>query len=126
MKAIDAVIEDKPTENRVKDLAELRNRNIMCFRELEYFNKTGKWLNRHPLLEHFSLHAQMKKLLQQNPSEFLNEYSKVSYNVNRYRSYLNNEKRSEEQHEKDSLNLKKHREREKLMKEVLDERNNGI
>ena len=123
MKEIDAVIDNQPTAARVKNLAELRNRNLICFAELESYNKTGKWLNRHPLLKHFSLHAQMTRLLRENPAAFLDEYSNVSYNVNRYRSYLNNEKRSEKQHEKDRKNLKKHQEREKLMKEVLDELN---
>ena len=121
MKEIDAVVDDNPTQKRVKDLAEYRNRNLMCFRELESFNNNKKWLNRHPLLKHFSLHEQAKKMLQQNPAAFLDEFSKVSYNVNRYRSFLNNDKRSAEQHKKDKKNLDKHSEREKIMKEVLDE-----
>lgn len=121
MKAIDAVIDEKPTNKRIADLAEFGNRNRQCFRELQTFNDTGKWNNRHPLLKHFSLHAEMQKLLEKDRGEFLQEYTKTSGYVSRYRSYLNNSKRSETQHDKDKKNLLKHTEREQIMKEVLDE-----
>ena len=123
MREIDAVIDEKPTEKLVMELAELKNRNLMCFKELECFNKTGKWLNKHPLLSQFSQHTRYKEMLRRNPAQFLEEYSKTAYNVNRYRSYLNNSGRDAEKHESDQKNLDKHIAREKLMKEVLDEHN---
>lgn len=126
MKEIDAVIDSEPTEQRIIDLAELRNRNLMAFKELKAFNDTCKWLNRHPLLSQYSIRFLMKDLLQKKPAEFLNEFAKTSGYVSRYRSYLNNEKRSPNQKEKDQKNLKKHAEREQIMKEVLDERNNNL
>lgn len=121
MKAIDAVIDEKPTEKRVRDLAELGVRNRMCFRELQNYNDTGQWLNRHPLLKHHSLHTQMRKLLQTDRGAFLSEYAKTNGYVSRYRSYINNSGRTAAQHDKDKRNLLKHTEREQIMKEVLDE-----
>lgn len=126
MKVIDAVVDEKPTTTRIIELVELGVRNRQCFRELQTFNDTGKWLNRHPLLKHFSLHAEMNKLLQKDRGEYLQEYTKTSGYVSRYRSYLNNDKRSPSQHEKDEINLKKHSEREQIMKEVLDEQLNRV
>lgn len=124
IKAIDAVIDDDPSPELVKNIAETRSRNLMCFAELESYNNTGKWLNKHPLLSAFSLHREMERLLQTNPAGFLDEYSKVSGYVSRYNSYLNNEKRSEAQHAKDMKNLDKYREKEEIMKEILNDKNN--
>ena len=126
MKAIDAVIDKEPTEQRIIDLAEQRNRNLLAFKELQNFNDTGKWLNQHPLLAQHSARYKLKELLQKNPAGYLEEYAKTAGYVARYKSYLNNEKRSDEQRENDKKNLKKHAEREQIMKEVLDERNNNL
>ncbi len=125
MKEIDAVIDKQPTEQRIIDLAEQRNRNLMAFKELQNFNDTGKWLNQHPLLAQHSTRYQLTELLRKNPAEYLDEFAKTAGYVARYKSYLNNEKRTDEQKEKDKINLKKHAEREQIMKEVLDERKPG-
>lgn len=121
MKEIDAVVDKEPTERRIIDLAELRNRNLLAFKELQHFNDKGKWLNRHPLLKDHSLRTKYKQMLRDNPGDFLAEYANTANNVSRYQSFLNNEKRSPNQHDKDSENLKKHKERESIMREVLEE-----
>ena len=122
MKEIDSVIDKEPTEQRIIDLAELRNRNLLAFKELQNYNDKGKFMNKHPLLTQHSLHTKYQELLTKNPGEFLTEYTNVSNNVSRYNSFLNNEKRSPNQHEKDRENLKKHAERETIMREVLEEK----
>ena len=121
MKAIDAVIDSVPTEKRIMDLADLRNRNLLAFKELKSFNDTGTWLNKHPLLEHFSLHYQLKELLDKKPDEFLDEFAKTTGYVSRYKSYLNNKSRTEDQHTADKKNLGKHAEKEQIMRELLNE-----
>ena len=122
MKAIDAVIDSEPTEKRIMDLADLRNRNILSFKELESFNSSGTWLNKHPLLEQYSLRYQLRDLLEKKPDEFMDDFIKTSGYVSRYKSYLNNKTRSEEQHEKDQKNLQKHSEIEQIMRELLSEK----
>lgn len=121
MKEIDAVIDDEPTEERIIDLAELRNRNILAFRELQHFNDKGKWLARHPLIAQNKLRMEFQKLLKDDTAGFLAEFTNTANNVSRYTSFLNNDKRSPNQHEKDAKNLKKHQEREQIMREVLEE-----
>lgn len=122
MKVIDAVIDKDPTEDRVIDLAELRNRNLLAFKELQNFNDTGKWLNRHPLIVHHSIRFKYKELLNDKPAEFLAEYTNTANNVSRYSSFLNNDKRTDLQKEKDLKNLAKHKELEGIMREVLEEK----
>lgn len=124
MKAIDAVVDSEPTKQRVIDLAELYDRNQLAFKELRNFNNTGKWLNKHPLIIHHSVQSKFKELLRKDPGAFLAEYTNTANNVSRYTSFLNNNKRSPNQHEKDRENLKKHKERESIMREVLEDNKN--
>ncbi len=121
MVQIDKVIDQKPTPARIQELAELRIRNLQAFRELDHFNSTGEYLNRHPLVAHFDTRQQLEKLLKENPDAFLEEYANCRENVKRYRSFLNNKKRNEKHGEKDKVNLKKHLDREAMMKEILTE-----
>ena len=121
MKEIDAVVDKDPTEQRIINLAELKNRNILAFNELRYFNDKGKWKNKHPLIVHQSIRNKYQELLKEDTSGFLAEFTNTANNVSRYQSFLNNEKRSPNQHEKDRENLKKHAEREAIMREVLEE-----
>lgn len=120
MKEIDAVIDAEPTEDRIIDLAELRNRNLLAFKELKSYNDKGKFMNKHPLLTQHSIRAKYAELLIKNSAEFLAEYANVSNNVSRYSSFLKNDKRTPEQREKDLKNLAKHKETEAIMREVLE------
>ena len=121
MKAIDAVIDSLPTEKRIMDLADLRNRNLLAFKELKSFNDSGTWLNQHPLLEQHSIRFQLRDLLEKKPDEFLDEFSKTTGYVSRYKSYLNNKSRTEDQHTADKKNLGKHAEKEQIMRELINE-----
>ena len=121
MVKLDALIDNKPTAARIEKLAELMIRNKQAFRELETYNNTGKFLNRHPLVKHFSTRQQLEQLLKDNPDKFLEDYSNTRENVKRYKSYLNNKKRDEEKHAKDKINLKKHQDRVEIMKEILSQ-----
>ena len=121
MKEIDAVIDSEPTEDRIIDLAELRNRNLLAFKELQTFNDKGKWRNKHPLIVHHSIRTKYQELLKKDTAGFLAEFTNTSNNVNRYKSFLNNKDRSPNQHEKDRENLTKHTERETILREVLEE-----
>lgn len=106
----------------MKDLAEARSRNILAQKELESFNDSGKWRNKHPLLSQFSLKTKYISLHQSNPDEFLNEFAKTVGYIGRYTSYLNNNNRSEEQHDRDKKNLEKYTEIKEIMIEVQQEK----
>jgi len=99
--------------------AELRIRNLQAFDELKAFNDTGKFLFKHPLIIHFSLQQNLKKLLKTNHSQFLKEHALALDNIKRYQSYLNNKKATEKQKEGYKENLEKHQQKAQLMEMIL-------
>jgi len=115
----DRILDEKPTADNVKQLAELRIRNILCFRELQLFNAAGKWLNKHPLLSQYSYRNELLEMRRQYPDKFLKQYSKTDYNVSRYQSYLNRKNISDEDKEKWTNQLTKHQERLQIFLEVM-------
>ncbi|MFH0760737.1 MAG: hypothetical protein V2A67_04475 [Bacteroidota bacterium] len=119
MVRLDGVIDQEPTKETVKRLAELRIRNLLCFKELGTYNGTGKFLLEHPLIKHFSLRSELENILARNPDQFLKEYRNVANNVSRYRSYLNGGKTDKKKADSWKQQLKKHQEREALMKDIL-------
>lgn len=126
MKVLDAELDDKPTEAKVAKMAETRIRNLQCFEELQSFNNTGKWKNKHPLLIHYSERFQLEELRRRDPAAFLRKYANCQQNIKRYKSYLNNKSRAD-QREGDKKNLVKHQERQVIFETILnDERNNYL
>ena len=123
MQQLDVELDQKATEAKVSQLAELRIRNLLCFKELQNFNDNGFFLLEHPLVSHYSLREELKRLLKGNPERFLDESFKTKGNVARYRSYLNKKKASLQEKERWKEQLKKHIEREALMKELLTDQN---
>lgn len=119
MVEIDSIIDIKPTADQVRMLAELRNRNILCLRELQLFNASGKWKNKHPLLKQYSLRSKLKELKSAKPDQFLQDFARADYNINRYKSYLNRKNAKPEDREKWQAQLKKHQERCEVFKEVM-------
>lgn len=119
MVEIDNILDINPTTDSVRQLAELRIRNILCFRELQSFNDKGKFLNKHPLLKQYSYRSKMIELKNNKSYEFLKEYSRTEDNIKRYRSYLNRKNISEDDRTKWENQLKKHQERLQVIKEVM-------
>ncbi|WP_319502562.1 hypothetical protein [uncultured Draconibacterium sp.] len=124
MLEIDAVIDNKPTKALVKELAELRIRNLLCFRELEALNENGKFLYKHPLIRNYSERVKLETMFREDPDRFLDEFGNTRENVKRYTSFLKNKKRSPEQKEKDRQNLDKHKDRKQLFIDITKQ-NNG-
>lgn len=120
MKVLDTDLDSKPTEAKVAKMAETRIRNLQCFAELQSFNDTGKWKNKHPLLIHYSERFQLEELRRRNPEEFLKKYADCNQNIKRYKSYLNNASRAEK-HSSDKKNLAKHQERRVIFESILQQ-----
>lgn len=122
MTQLDEQLDKEPTEAAVKELAELRIRNLQAFDELRSFNDTGKFLNRHPLLSSRSELSKLVELFRQDPAEFLHQHKLTEDNIKRYRSYL---KRSDRKDRRaaDREALARHQERNRLFKMVLEEFN---
>lgn len=119
MKVLDALLDTKPTAKAVMDLAELRIRNLLCFRELQSFNDSGKWLQKHPLIVHRSTYARLEEMFILNHTRFMEEYNRCCYNISRYESYLRNEKRIDRR-DTDKALLQKHTETKTVFESVIE------
>lgn len=120
MKQLDEQLDKKPTEFAVKELAELRIRNLQAFDELQSFNDKGKFLNKHPLLSARSEFSVLQKLLKTNPTEFLHRHKNVLDNIKRYKAYIRREDRKG-QRAADKTSLEKYEEKDRMFRMVLEE-----
>lgn len=120
MKQLDEQLDKDPTEAAVKELAELRIRNLQAFDELRSFNDTGKFRNDHPLLSSRSEFSKLLDLFRRDPTEFLHQHKLVLDNVRRYQSYLKRKDRKDKR-ANDRDNLSRHQEKERLFRMVLEQ-----
>lgn len=120
MKALDSVLDTKPTAKTVYRMAEVRNQNLLCFKELRAFNDTGKWLYLHPLIANQSERAILEDLRRKDPAEFLRQYAATEHNIKRYKSFLKNDKRKDRR-TADKAHLLSHTTRSAIFKSILDE-----
>ena len=122
MVVLDKELDTKPTDAAVARLAELRIRNLLCFSELQSFNDTGRWRNKHPFLSHQSERSKLEELKRKNPEAFLRKYANCRDNIKRYTSFLKNESRTTRR-ETDMQNLSRYRELESIFKDIINENN---
>lgn len=122
MKVLDADLDKNPTPVKVRDMAETRIRNLSCFRELQSFNDTGRFLYQHPLITRHSERSILERLFTTNPSEFLRQYKAVANNVKRYSGYIKKETRKESR-TTDLALLKQYREKETLFIDIIQSNN---
>lgn len=89
MKELDRILDTAPTSDSVSEMATLRERNLLCFDELQSFATTGKWLRLHPLAKDKSEYYNLVYLCRHLPDEFFRLRRCCEDNIRRYRSYLN-------------------------------------
>lgn len=119
MKILDAELDTKPTKQRVAEMAELRIRNLLCFKELQSFNDSSGWLGRHPLISHRSAYARLEDLYNLDQPKFLDEYNNCRNNIARYESYMRSDKRINNR-DTDKALLEKHRERKSIFESIME------
>jgi hypothetical protein len=122
---LDKALEVEPSASRIIEIVELGIRNRICFRELEYFNKAGRFLYEHPLIQKNTLRSTLVALMKSDPQAFLEDHKNVSNNVSRYKSFLNRKKAKETDKKKWQTQLNKHTEKLALMAEIMQEMNYG-
>jgi hypothetical protein len=125
MRELDKELDIEPTSSGIIEMAELGIRNRLCFKELDHFNKTGKFLYIHPLIEKNTLRSSLVALMRKDSKEFLEEHKNVSNNISRYKSFLNKKKIKETDKQKWQTQLNKHTEKLALMTEIIQELSNG-
>ncbi len=119
MKVFDVLLDNKPTTKIVVEMAELRIRNLLCFRELQSFNDSGKWLQKHPLIAHRSTYSRLEELFTLDHTRFMDEYNRCCCNISRYESYLRSEKRIDRR-DTDKALLQKHTETKTVFESVIE------
>lgn len=120
MKRLDQLLDTAPTPQAVAQMAETRIRNNQAFAELQAFNDTGHFLNRHPLLAERSEAALLLKLFRQDPAEFLRLHKNTLDNIKRYKSYLKRADRKDRR-TADKANLERHKDRERLFEMIMEQ-----
>lgn len=120
MKVLDLKLENSPSHEDVRDMAELRIRNLLCFKELQYLNDKGTFANEHPFLVHRIELAELKALWNADRNGFIREYNNCKVNIRRYRGRINQSDISEEDKEKYMTLLLKHQNRENIFKEIIN------
>jgi hypothetical protein len=118
MKALDKLLDQKPTAHCVQEMAEARIRNLLCFRELQSLNDTGKFLYKHPLIANRSELSMLEQLFRRDPTEFLKQYNRAQKNVSRYTTYLSKKER-EKYRESDKLHLNKYKATLQMFSEII-------
>lgn len=119
MKQLDDQLDKNPTKSAVREMAELRIRNLQAFAELQSFNDTGNFLYKHPLIVHQSERAQLEELIRKDPAEFLHRYKNCTDSIRRYESYLKREDRKVRRAQ-DKEHLLRYRSKADIFKSLLE------
>lgn len=122
---LDKALEVEPTASMIIEMVELGIRNRICFKELDHYNKTGKFLHQHPLIQQDTLRSSLLKLIRRDPQAFLEEHKNVSNNITRYKSFLNKKRVKEDDKKKWQLQLNKHTEKLAIITDIMHELNYG-
>ena len=105
-----------------KQLVEYDNKNRLAWEELEYFNKSGDFKWKHPILQQKHSIKQLVDLKKKDPKGFLDKYTNANKNITRYQSQLTQKKYdSEEEKQRIEQNLYKHTQQSELMASLLNE-----
>lgn len=83
-------------------------RHELCISELMNFDRRGKFIGKHPLIGEETEADRVRKLLRENPEEFLQEYVNVRQNIARYSSFLKSKSRTADQKTRDQVSLSKY------------------
>lgn len=125
MKILDAKIDNAPNETDIKELAELRIRNLLCFSELKNLNDTGRLLNKHPILKHDIEYEQLLTLWINNKDGFIQQYENCRNNIRRYSARLKKADISADDATDALQSLERHQERAIIFKKILSNEPNN-
>jgi hypothetical protein len=122
LKQLDEQLDTTPTARSVMEMAETRIRDLQAFVELQFYNDTGTFLYRHPLILQHSERAKLEKVFKEDPAEFLRLHKCCQDNIRRYESYL---KRDDRKHlrNKDKASLHRLHSRTELFKTIITKQN---
>lgn len=119
MKVLDERLDNNPTANDVKELAELRIQNLLCFKELQSLNDIGKFCNEHPYLKNKLDYEELLTLWSTDREKFISSYENCKNNIRRYNGRYNRKTATEAEKEDALQKKQRHIQREAIFKKIL-------
>lgn len=94
--------------------------NHLAFCELDEYNKTGKFLYKHPILAAYRQDKKLEALRKADPERFMNDLINADKSITRYKSQIKNKKyKNQEELIKWQKLITDYENRLKLMKEII-------
>ena len=93
----------------------------LCFEELKAFDRTGKFLGKHPFIACRSERERVAELLRSNPDKWFEERKNIELNITRYTSQISSDRFSEEKKKKFAELLEQHQASLAIYKEIFNE-----
>ncbi len=84
MEVLDSELDISPTATTVRDFAELRARNLLCFEELAYYNSNGCFKRVHPIVINKLEYRDLAMLWLTDRAQFFTKHKNCAHNVYRY------------------------------------------
>lgn len=123
MKVLDERLDTNPTDSDVKEMAELRIQNLLCFRELQSLNDRGVFLNEHPYLKNKAAYEELLALWNSDRDRFIRQYENCRNNIRRYTGRMNRIGASEKEIEEARFHKIRHEQRAAIFKKILSNAN---
>ncbi|WP_304708690.1 hypothetical protein [uncultured Rikenella sp.] len=125
MKVLDERLDTAPTDSDVKEMAELRIQNLLCFRELQSLNDRGVFLNEHPYLKNRADYEELLALWNSDRDRFIRQYENCRNNIRRYIGRMNRRGATAEAIEEARRYKTRHEQRAAIFKKILSHANTG-
>lgn len=125
MKVLDERLDTAPTDSDVKEMAELRIQNLLCFRELQSLNDNGVFLNEHPYLKNKADYEELLLLWSSDRDKFIRQYENCRNNIRRYTGRINRKGATDEEVEEARQLKTRHEQRATIFKKILSNANTG-
>ena len=93
----------------------------LCFEELKAFDRTGKFLGKHPFIACRSERERVAELLRSDPDKWFEERKNIELNITRYTSQISSDRFSEEKKKKFAELLEQHQASLAIYKEIFNE-----
>lgn len=125
MKVLDATLDDNPTIDSIKSIVELRIRNLLCFRELDFFCRNQKFKGLHPVVIHSRQFEELSKLWIVDRDEFYRRHYCCKNNIHRYNGRISSKHTPSNIITKAMISLEKYRSLDGVFNTVINSNFNG-
>lgn len=93
----------------------------ICFDELRSFDRTGKFLGKHPFIAQKTERERVADLLRSDPDRYFEERKNIELNITRYTSQMGSNRFNEEKKKKFAELLELHHASLAMYREIFNE-----